>query len=553
MSGTTIPETEQKGEEQKPQKDRPQDPGLSPMESLRWLWTQLTSMRTALVLLFLVALAAIPGSLIPQRSVTPIRVQDFQRDHPTLNKLYEPLGMYDVYSSPWFSAIYLLLFLSLLGCIIPRIRVYLRAVKTPPPRIPSRLTRLPESRTGQLRPGLAATEALGKATEVLKRKRFRVAASEGSAKQGDWRGLSAERGYLREFGNLLFHLSLVGVLIGVAWNNLYSYKGTAMVVEGRGFSNVITQYDEFRAGPMVNTDELPPFSLKLKRFFAEFEKGPVQRGAARLFRAEVTATSKDKTEDTAIEVNHPLTIGQDKVHVIGHGYAAHVTIKDGKGNLAFQGPVIFLPQDGNLTSMGVIKAPDARPKQLAFEGLFLPTAVVDQRGPRSTFPDAANPELFLNVWSGPPRQETGRPENVYVLNKAGLSQVTNESGGPVAIRLKPGTGYKLPDGQGSISFDGWSRWAKLQISHAPGLPVAFTSLALGTLGLCLSLFIRPRRLWVRVREDGQVEVAGLDRADSRSGLPEDVEELLATLAGESPDQRPEPPDPEPVATEGEKR
>ena len=81
-----------------------QEPALGPLEMLRWFWTQLTSMRTALVLLFLVALAAIPGSFIPQTPNTPIRVADFKEAHPVLDRIYEPLGMYDVYASPWFAA-----------------------------------------------------------------------------------------------------------------------------------------------------------------------------------------------------------------------------------------------------------------------------------------------------------------------------------------------------------------------------------------------------------------------------------------------------------------
>lgn len=507
----------------KPSKD--DAPALGFVEMLRWFWTQLTSMRTALVLLFLVALAAIPGSFIPQETVTPVRVSDFKKDHPGLDRFYEPLGMYDVYSSPWFSAIYLLLFVSLIGCIVPRVRVYARALRTPPPKVPARISRLPEWGAGALVAEADHAEQLAAAEQVLRKKRFRVTRSEGEG----WLGLSAERGYLREFGNLLFHLSLVGVLAGVAWNNMYSYKGSAMVVEGRGFSNVLTQYDEFHAGAMVNTDDLPPFTVKLNRFYAEFEKGPVQRGAARLFRAEVSVNAKGKRQDDVIEVNKPLDIDGAKVHVLGHGYAAHVTIKDGKGNVAYSGPVIFVPRDGNFTSMGVIKAPDVRPNRLAFEGLFLPTAVVNQMGPHSIFPDAGNPELFLNVWSGPPRKETGRPENVFVLDTTGMKQVTRD-GAPIALRLKPGEAYDLPEGQGSITFDGWSRWTKLQVSHAPGLPLAFGSLAAGVLGLCLSLFIRPRRLWVRIGEGGEAEVGGLDRADSRSGLAEDVGQVLGILA-----------------------
>src|SRR3954451_14625619 len=74
---------------------------------LRWMWRQLTSMRVALVLLFLLSLAAIPGSLVPQTSVDAVKVQDFQDTHKTLTPIYEKLGLFNVYSSVWFSAIYI--------------------------------------------------------------------------------------------------------------------------------------------------------------------------------------------------------------------------------------------------------------------------------------------------------------------------------------------------------------------------------------------------------------------------------------------------------------
>ena len=503
------------------------DSGLRPIEFLRWGWTQLTSMRTALVLLFMVALAAIPGSLIPQESVSPIQVIDFAEANPELDRIYRALHLYDVYGSPWFAAIYLLLFVSLIGCILPRLKVYWRALRTPPPKIPARLSRLPEWGRGRL--ASSSSEALATASATLKAKGFRVVTHPN--------GVSAERGYLRELGNLVFHLSLIFVLAAVAYNNVFTFKGTATVVEGAGFSNVITQYDEFNAGPGVDMNDLPPFSLKVNRFHAAFERGDVQRGAARLFNADVTATTTDGSQDANIQVNEPLTIDGVNVHLLGHGYAAHVTVKDASGNIAFSGPVVFQPQDGNFSSFGVIKAHDARPQRLAFEGWFLPTAIVDQLGPRSTFPDADNPELFLNAWTGAPKQETGRPENVYTLDKAGMTQITRD-GQIVSFRLKPGQLYELPDGQGSIQFDGWSRWTKLQISHSPGLPFAAGALALGVLGLCFSLFVRPRRIWVKVLDDDQVEVGGLDRAESRSGLAEDITAVLSSVSPRTSTQPP---------------
>ena len=497
----------------------------SAVEIARWSWRQLTSMRTALFLLFLLALAAIPGSMIPQRSVSPINVLDFKDAHPELDRLYEPLGLYDVYHSPWFSAIYLLLFVSLIGCILPRIGVYVRALRTPPPRIPKRLDRLPAFASAE-----AASPDLGEAERWLRARRFRV------LRTGD--GLAAERGYLREAGNIVFHLGLVFILVGIAWSNLAGFRGSAVIVEGQGFSNNITQYDDFSAGGLVDTERLDPFTVKLTRFIAEFETGEVQRGAARRFEAHVEVTGTGgPARSEVIEVNHPLELGGTKVHLIGHGYAAHVTVKDGAGEVAFSGPVVFLPQDGNFTSSGVIKVPDARPQRLAFEGLFLPTATIDMRGPHSLFPDAYAVELFVNAWHGDPKTETGRPENVYTLDTAGLTQVAQPDGTALRVQLKPGQGFDLPNGLGSVSFDGWSRWVKLQISDTPGIPLALAALAVAITGICLSLFVRPRRLWVRLTESG-VEAGGLDRADASAGLEEDVAALAGLFRPEGERGRP---------------
>ena len=103
-------------------------------------------MRTALVLLLLLALAAIPGSVSRRRTSTRSAVSRWQEDHPTLTPVYERLGLFSVYDSPWFSAIYILLMISLVGCIVPRTFVYWRALRAQPPAAPRNLSRLPEHR-----------------------------------------------------------------------------------------------------------------------------------------------------------------------------------------------------------------------------------------------------------------------------------------------------------------------------------------------------------------------------------------------------------------------
>ena len=522
---TTIKTRDPAAESSKPA-PRPDLPRLGWRGGLRYLWTQLTSMRTALILLFALALGAIPGSLVPQRRISPVRVSDFINEHPRLGPLYDKVGLFGVYSSPWFAAIYLLLFVSLVGCIIPRTLVYAKALRARPPKTPRNLVRLPAYARAEITD--RDHDVLDRAATALRSRHYRVDVHSDS--------VAAERGYLREAGNLVFHVSLIFVLIGVAIGVLFGFRGTSVVIVGQGFSNNLTQYDDFSAGARFTDADLLPFSVALKNFDVRFETGPVQRGAARLFRADVEVTERAGAAPRreALEVNKPLHIGGTTVHLIGHGYAPKVTVKDAQGNVAFSGPVVMLPQDGNFSSIGAIKAPDARPERLAFEGFFFPTAVLNDEGPQSIFPDALNPALFMNVWYGPPKVETGKPENVYSLDTTGLTQMKEADGEPVRIGLKVGDGVNLPDGKGSIQLDGWVRWVKLQIGATPGVPISLMALGFAVTGLCLSLFIRPRRVWIRVRggEAGRsvVEVGGLDRADARAGLTDDVAELAAELS-----------------------
>ncbi|WP_375425943.1 cytochrome c biogenesis protein ResB [uncultured Friedmanniella sp.] len=507
-------------------------------------------MRTALVLLFALAVAAVPGSLVPQQNISPVRVSEFLTDHPTLGPIYDKLGVFHVYTSPWFSAIYLLLFLSLIGCIVPRVGVYARALRSRPPRTPRYLSRLPAYRSAPVA-GTGADEdsaaVLERAATSLRRQRYRVDLREDS--------VAAERGYLREAGNLVFHISLLFVLLGVAIGSLYGFRGSAVVVTGQGFANTVTQYDDLSAGAAFSDSQLVPFSVLVKSFDVRFETGAVQRGAARLFKAvvEVTEAPGEAPVTKTLEVNHPLTIDGTTVHLIGHGYAPRVTITDGNGKVTFSGPVVFLPQDGNFTSAGAIKAYDARPQRIAFEGFFLPTAVSDgsSAAPTSGFPDAINPALFLNGWYGPPKAETGAPENVYSLDTTGMTQMKDAKGTPLRFALRTGETVTLPNGLGTLKMDGWDRWVKLQVGDAPGAPISLIAIGFAVFGLCLSLFVRPRRIWVRTSKgDGatlMVEVGGLDRADARGGLSEDVAEFAAELSGSPPDTGP-PPDAGPHAS-----
>jgi cytochrome c biogenesis protein len=486
-------------------------PALTALETLRWAWRQLTSMRTALILLFLLALASIPGSVIPQTGIDPSAVFAFRESSPELAKWYDRLGLFHVYSSVWFSAVYVLLMISLVGCFIPRARQYWKAFRAQPPDAPRNLDRLAVHRRWDTDED--AAEVAERAGRALRRRRFRV------RRYVDDRGeqvVAAENGHLREAGNLVFHLALLVVLFGVAYGALFGFKGGTLVVEGQGFSNTLTQYDEFKPGPRFDPDDLEPFTFTVDDFSVRFETKGDQRGAPRSFDADLTYVEEPgaRPQQYDLQVNHPLQIGDTSVYLVGHGYAPRITVRDGNGDIAFRGPVPFLPQDSSYTSLGVVKAPDAAPQQLGFEGFFLPTVAFDQqRGPYSAFPDALDPALVLTAYHGN-LQMAGEPQSVYVLDKEKLRQFRQQDGEPFRILLRPGKTVRLPDGMGSVSFDGLSRAVQLQVSSSPAKMVPLVGVLAAIAGLVASLFIRPRRTWVRVgRESGStvVQVAGLDR------------------------------------------
>ena len=499
---------------------------LDVREMARWGWRQLTSMRTALILLLLLALAAIPGSVVPQRDVDSLKTTQWQAAHPKLTPVYEKLGLFSVYDSPWFSAIYILLMISLVGCFVPRTAVYWKAMRAAPPRAPRHLSRLPDHTTYSS--DASAGEVLARARQLLDDRGYRVAEEDGA--------VSAERGYLREAGNLLFHVSVLVVLVGFAVGGLLGYRGGVILVVGNGFSNNLTQYDDFAPGSLFEPDEMEPFSFDIESFDVEWlTEGPA-KGQARAFVSHLSYQESPAAEvkEYDLKVNHPLSIGDTEVFLIGHGYAPVITVRDGNGDVAYSGPTIFLPTDQTFRSFGVVKAPDARPRQIGLEGEFYPTyAFTEESGPFSIFGNAANPAISMLVYAGDLGMDTGEPQSIYSLDKTGVERVDKADGSMFRVDLAPGDEVTLPDGLGTVSFDGLERWNKVQISRTPGKFVALAGVVLALVGLLGSLFIRPRRIWVRSRRTGDgtvVEVAGLDRSGG-GDVAAEIEEIVEALTG----------------------
>lgn len=514
--------------------------GIGVVGWLRWMWRQLTSMRTALILLFLLALAAIPGSIVPQREIDPVKMDQFIADNPALGNFFEKIGMFNVFSTPWFSAIYLLLIVSLVGCIVPRTLVHYRAMRSQPPAAPSRFSRMPVSHSWSSDANGDVDKEAGEIAASLRKDRWRVSLAtsdqpqRGVAAGSQTASISAEKGYLRETGNLVFHLALLVLLLSVALAGLFGWRGQVLMIVGNSFSNTVTQYDSFSAGRLVNTDNLPPFSMTLDKFDVTFQREGDQRGAPREFDAQLSITPEPgaAVDQQKIDVNHPVSLDGAKLYLIGHGYAPVIEVRGPDGEVLYDAPTVFLPTDGNFTSRGVVKMPDSKP-QMGLQGIFLPTTTIDEHlGPISTFPAADSPSLFLSAWTGNLGLDNGYAQSVYELDTEDMKRV-----GIRAIRL--GETWELPDNLGTVKFTGIKRFATFDVARDPGQTPALISAIVMLGGLMLSLFIPRRRVWVRLTEvecQTKVEVAGLSRTEE-PGLEPVVAKVGDTVKQFVPDNQ----------------
>ncbi|MDG4790599.1 cytochrome c biogenesis protein ResB [Micromonospora sp. WMMD1102] len=517
-------------------------------------------MRTALILLFLLALAAIPGSILPQRNINIENVNRYAVEHPDLFPVLDRLGGFDVYASPWFSAIYVLLFTSLVGCIVPRLRDHVRALRAAPPPAPKRLDRLTRHAVLTGSDSEAGAEP-ARIAAVLRARRWRVVV------RGDT--VSAEKGYLKETGNLLFHLSLIGVLLGIGLGSWYGWHGNRLLVAGpdNAFCNTLQQYSESKLGHRVDGADLPPFCLELADFTATF----LPSGQPSSFRATTVVQEGDRAPYRAgFSVNDPLRLDGASVYLLGHGYAPILRYTDRNGETQ-ESDDAFLTIDGNLTSEGVAAFPDVNldpatgarnpDLQVAFEGLYFPTAPDAPPFVRSTYPAERSPAVMLFAYRGNLGLDAGVPGSVYRLDQRQVSSGRLQQVGDAKL-LRPGEKWTLDDGT-SVEFLGTRPYVTISVRSDPGERIVLVSSVLLLVGLMPSLFGRRRRVWFRVTpapaadgspapEDGSpapagvtttgrsslVQVGGLPRTEY-AGFADEFDRLVAAVrTGEArPDGR----------------
>ncbi|MBS4728667.1 cytochrome c biogenesis protein [Mycobacterium sp. SM1] len=516
-------------------------------------------MGTALVLLILLALGAIPGALLPQRSLNPGKVDEYLATHPVIGPWLDRLQAFDVFSSFWFTAVYVLLFVSLVGCLVPRLVEHARSWRATPVAAPRNLARLPKHAAATV---VGSPESVA-ATITRRLRGWRTVTRRQNAGVVE---VSAEKGYLREFGNLVFHFSLLGLLVAVAVGKLFGYEGTVVVIAdgGPGFCSASpAAFDSFRAGNSVDGTSLYPICIRVNDFQAHY----LPSGQATSFVANIDyQAGRDLAANSwrpyRLAVNHPLRLGGDRVYLQGHGYAPTftVTFPDGQTRTS---TVQWRPENAaTLLSSGAVRIdppagqyPDPgerRNHQIAIQGLFAPTEQLDGTLLSSSFPALNDPAVAVDIYRGDTGLDTGRPQSLYALDPRLIrdGRLTRQK----RVNLRAGEQVRLEDDGTVVRFDGAVPFVNVQVSHDPGqawvLAFAITMMA----GLVVSLVVRRRRVWARIlpavaADTATIELGGLARTDN-AGWGNEFERLSERLLAGVLPAAAEPPAPQEPAPAG---
>ncbi|MGH3433789.1 MAG: cytochrome c biogenesis protein ResB, partial [Thermocrispum sp.] len=462
-----------------------------------------------------------PGAMLPQYSLNALKVEEYIAAHGWWGQLLDALGFFAVYSSVWFSAIYLLLMISLVGCLLPRSVEYVRAARAKPVLTPRNLSRLPHHQQ---------TTMDASQEEVLAGARSRLRGWRTTEHtEGCGASISAEKGYLHETGNLLFHFALLGLIVAFALGKLYSYQGQVIVhADGSEFCNSgIYAYDSFEPGLRVDGTELTPFCVRVNRFTPTF----LPSGQPSEFRAELQYSAGDdlaagRWKPHLLEVNTPLRTQGDRVYLLGHGFAPEFTVTFPDGSERVQSTqwrpadqVTFL-SDGatKFDPPGVTDPRERRKQQLAITGLFAPTAAFQGKILSSAGPELRDPAVAVDVLKGDLGLGRGRSQSIFTVDQDMIEQ--NRLNRVARENLRPGDEIELDDGT-RIEFSGVKRWVSLQVSHDPTQLWVLVFAVAMMAGLTCSLLVKRRRVWVRVTPAGEsdgpersvVQVGGLARTD----------------------------------------
>lgn len=442
----------------------------------RWL----RSMRTAMIMLLLLATASIVGTLLPQIGQQPANVAGFITKYPTLGPLLDRLQFFNLYGSWWFQLLVVFLLASLISCILPRTKAIFKRMTAPPQKSnEASIRRL--SNHVEINTSLDKEAALQATAAVLKRRGFKAKKLEDS----DETQMFARKGRWGEVGSLFFHYSIILMIVAAVFGKLYGFEGAAYIIEGQRWTEGHLNYDQLQEGKMFrNNDAHRGFEIEVNDFTAEYhdDEGFFPKD----YISDLTVFDDgEEIKSQKIRVNTKLIYKGVKFYQSSYGWAPHLAVTKNVTNDA-----------GAVEPELMYDAPT----------IFFGDAYVANR----TFSIPANPEpndidqLWVDAQFSPDIDLTnGTPRSPYLRDRIISVRLLE---GPSQVEV--GQSFILPGntettiGDYTISMPEVKEWTGLQVNSDPGVLYIYIAFTMMVLGIVVAFYVSHRRMWVlAVAED----------------------------------------------------
>ena len=451
------------------------------------IWSFFSSVKLAITLLIVLAITSIVGTVIPQAE----GAREFAMGlNPQLFRIFNFLGLFDMYHSLWFRLLMGLLSFNLVICSIARFPgVWKRFRMLPrPDRTKPFEGLLPER-------SFTAEGALKGISDNVSRflmgryKNIRVKEGE------DTHYFYADKGRYSYFGVYMVHLSVLFILIGALLGSFLGVEAYVNIPEGEGIDSVHLRKGEGHL-------ELG-FEVRCDKFFADF----YESGAPKEYRSELTFLENGKeVEKRRLLVNHPVTFKGMTFYQSSYGTtpAKEVRLKIARHR-----------SDNETTD---IQVEVGKPFQLpGGEGQFQVTKVdgdlMGVLGPAAHILLTPNQGEDARIWvfQDPERARKQLPDKMRQLS------ILNASS------FEPYTFYleRLEMGY----------YTGLQVNRDPGVPIVWAGCFLMVAGFFVTFFTSHRRIWVRALQGKtgiKIDVAGTANKNP-VGLQRELDDLTNSL------------------------
>jgi len=399
------------------------------------------------------------GLTLPQTAdLTSVEVQTLYDRHPTLYTLANRLVLTEVFRSWLLLAVIAPLLYNLLFNLLRRLRGLRTELEVYcPPLAPEHVI---DERERRVFTCLDAERALLSAHRSMERAGYRVAEHVGTA------SLRGVRGRYAVVGSVVFHASLILLIIGGVMSARYRFHGFVILGESEEFNGSAEQFVGFTP-ENTEEDDLPQVAFRVRSVEVDVDDDD-HITDARLFIEELAPIGHSKR---LLRVNEPYHAADGSaVRFSDYGFAPLFELR--------RAPDDTRPRIG---AFKLILTPPGQPDQFAFpmtmsefEVRLFPDFVAGEKGPSSRSRALENPVAFI---SHKGKQARG-PE--VMLPLGGTVQV-----GPYWISMP------------KILY-----WARLEIDRDPGKNIVYLSLMLGLLGLCWRLLWQRSWLYVTVERRG---------------------------------------------------